>query len=380
LIRVHLRRRTVLGAFIALLLALITTSATLAATDFPSGYRAYHTYAEMVADLNAVVAAHPDIVRKFSIGRSYQGRELWAAKISDHVAIDENEPEVMFDSLVHAREHITVEMNLYLLHLFAGNYGSNRRITRLVNTREIYLIFMVNPDGGEYDISNGVLHSWRKNRQPIPNSSQIGVDINRNFGYQWGCCKGSSADPAKETYRGPNAWFTPEAVAYRDFVRSRVIGGKQQLRIIVSWHSAGKLILWPYGYTTAAVPSSMAIDDHKVLVALGRKAASLNGYTPEQSSQLYISDGTQGDWAYYEQRIFPLTFEMGPGGTDVNFYPAGSKIATLTSVNRGAVLYLLGIADCPYRAADLAATHCGAVATATTVPLMIPARLGPGRA
>ena len=197
------------GALIALFLA-TAVSPAFAATDFPAGYRAYHTYAETVADLNSVIAAHPAIVKKFSIGKSYQGRDIWAAKISDNVNVDENEPEVMFDSLTHAREHITVEMNLYLLHLLADNYGSNTRITRLVNTREIYLIFMVNPDGGEYDISGGKLHFWRKNRQPIPNTNQIGIDINRNFGYQWGCCNGSSGDPSKETYRGPSAWYAPE--------------------------------------------------------------------------------------------------------------------------------------------------------------------------
>jgi carboxypeptidase T len=375
LTRVHLVRRTVLGAFVALILAQIATSSAFAATDFPAGYRAYHTYAEMVADLNAVVAAHPAIVRRFSIGKSYQGRDIWAAKISDHVTTDENEPEVMFDSLVHAREHITVEMNLYLLHLLADNYGTNTRITRLVNTREIYLVFMVNPDGGEYDIAGGVLHSWRKNRQPIPGTTRVGIDINRNFGYQWGCCNGSSGDPSKDNYRGPSAWYATETVVYRDFVRSRVIGGKQQLRMIISWHSSGKLILWPYGYTTAAVPSTMTLDDHRVLVALGKKAASLNGYTPEQGSALYISDGSQGDWAYHEQHIFQLTFELGPGGSP-NFYPAGDRIGPLTTVNRSAVLYLLDQADCPYRAAGLAAQYCGGT---TTVGLqtLIPAHLGP---
>ena len=247
------------GALIAVVaaVALVPPSSAFAATNFPSGYRAYHTYAETVADLDAVVAAHPGIVRKFSIGRSYQGRELWAAKISDHVATDENEPEVMFDGMTHAREHITVEMNLYLLHLLADNYGSNSRITRLVNTREIFLVFMVNPDGAEYDIAGGTFHYWRKNRQPIPGSSAVGVDPNRNFGYQWGCCEGSSTDPKMDTYRGPSAWYAPEVLALRNFVRSRVVGGKQQLRIVVSWHSSGKMILWPYGYTTAAVPSTM---------------------------------------------------------------------------------------------------------------------------
>jgi hypothetical protein len=377
LIRVQHLRRAGFGALVALLLA-TAVSPAFAATDFPAGYRAYHTYAEMVADLNSVVAAHPAIVKKFSIGKSYKGRDIWAAKISDNVNTDENEPEVMLDSLTHAREHITVEMNLYLLHLLADNYGSNTRITRLVNTREIYLVFMVNPDGGEYDISGGVFHYWRKNRQPIPSSNRIGIDINRNFGYQWGCCGGSSGDPAKETYRGPSAWYAPEAVVFRDFVRSRVIGGKQQLTEIVNWHSAGKLVLWPYGYTTTAVPSSMTADDHATFVALARKAASLNGYVAEQSSTLYISDGTQDDWAYHEQHIFSLTFEMGPGGA-VNFYPAADKIARLTTVNKGAVLYLLDQADCPYRAAGLATNHCGTTTTAAPAltPVPLPARLGP---
>ena len=369
-------RRHLAGAFIAIVAAvgLLPPAAALAATDFPAGYRGYHTYAETVADLDSVVAAHPSIVRKFSIGTSYQGRQLWAAKISDNVATDENEPEVLFDGLTHGREHITVEMNLYLLHLLADKYGSNARITHLVNTREIFLIFMVNPDGGEYDISGGVLHFWRKNRQPISNSSQIGTDINRNFGYQWGCCNGSSADPTKETYRGSAAWSAPETVAYRNFVRSRVIGGKQQLRIVVSWHSSGKMILWPYGYTTTAVPSTMYAADHQAFVALGKRAAALNGYAPMQASKLYISDGTQHDWSYHEQRIFAFTFEMGPGG-DPNFYPPADRIGKLTTANRSAVLYLLEQADCPYRAAGLASTYCGSSTTA--VPVLITVRRGP---
>jgi carboxypeptidase T len=378
LIRIREVRRQLAGSFMLVLAAaLLLPSAVSAASDFPAGYRGYHTYAETVADLNSVVAAHPSIVRKFSIGRSYQGRELWAAKISDHVATDENEPEVMFDSLTHAREHITVEMNLYLLHLLANNYGTNSHITRLVNTREIFLVFMVNPDGGEYDIAGGTFHFWRKNRQPIPNSSQIGVDPNRNFGYQWGCCNGSSGDPTKDTYRGPWAWYSPEVVAYRNFVRSRVIGGTQQLRIVVSWHSSGKLVLWPYGYTSTALPSTMFAADHKTFVALGKQAAALNGYTPMQASKLYISDGTEHDWSYHEQRIFAFTFEMGPGG-EPNFYPTADKIGRLTRANRSAVLYLLDQADCPYRAAGLASTYCGGSTTA--FGSLIPARRGPALA
>jgi carboxypeptidase T len=360
-------RRLALGALVAVVAALgvLPVATTLAATnDFPSGYEAYHTYAETIAVLDSEVAAHPSIVRKFSIGTSYQGRPIWAAKISDNVGVDENEPEVVFTSLTHAREHITTEMALYILHLLVDNYGTDTHITRLVNTREIFIVFEVNPDGGEYDISNGKFHYWRKNRQPTPNSTQIGTDNNRNFGFKWGCCGGSSGDPSKETYRGPFAWSAPETVVYRNFIRSRVIGGVQQIKILVDWHSSGKLVLWPYSYTTVNVADGMTSVDHSTFVALARHSASLNGYTAQQSSDLYISDGTQGDWAYHEQHIFELTFEMGPGG-GVNFYPTPDKIAHLTSVNRSAVLYLLDLADCPYRAAGLQ-SQCGTIAT----PLM----------
>ena len=96
-----------------------------AAGDFPPKDSRYHSYTEMVADIHAVEAAHPDIVHVFSIGKSYQGRDLWAAKISDNVATDENEPEVLFDALHHAREHLTVEQALYLLHLLADDYGTD---------------------------------------------------------------------------------------------------------------------------------------------------------------------------------------------------------------------------------------------------------------
>ena len=52
-------------------------------------------------------------MKLFSIGKSYQGRTIWAAKVSDNVGVDENEPEVLFDGLHHAREHISAEMTIY---------------------------------------------------------------------------------------------------------------------------------------------------------------------------------------------------------------------------------------------------------------------------
>src|SRR5436190_2674571 len=140
--------------------------AVAAAADFPNGWEGYHTYAEMVADVNAEVAAHPAIIRKVAIGHSYQGRTIWAVKISDNVAVDENEPEVLIDGLTHSDEHMGLEMTLHIMHWLVDGYGHDSRITTLVNAREVWIVFEVNPDGAEYDISGGRFHFWRKNRQP----------------------------------------------------------------------------------------------------------------------------------------------------------------------------------------------------------------------
>ena len=157
-----------LTALLAAISAATLTAGPATAADFPPADSGYHTYAEMVADIHAVADAHPDIVDLFSIGKTYKGRDIWAAKISDNVADDEAEPEVLFDGLHHAREHTSLEMTLKILHWLADGDGVDQRITDIVTSREVWIIFSVNPDGAEFDIKNGEYHLWRKNRQPTP--------------------------------------------------------------------------------------------------------------------------------------------------------------------------------------------------------------------
>lgn len=247
--------------------------------DFPTADSRYHNYAEMTSEISGVVAAYPGLVSQRVIGTSYQGRNIVALKISDNVATDENEPEVLFTHHQHAREHLTVEMALYLLKELTSDYGTDSRVTNLVNSREIWIIPDVNPDGGEYDVATGSYRSWRKNRQPNSGSSAIGTDLNRNWAYRWGCCGGSSGSPSSDTYRGSAGESAPEVRVVANFVRGRVLGGVQQIKAGIDFHTYSELVLWPFGYTTADTTTGMTVDDRNAFATVGQKMAASNGYT-----------------------------------------------------------------------------------------------------
>ncbi|MFG2437064.1 M14 family metallopeptidase [Streptomyces sp. NPDC048508] len=327
--------------------------------DFPTADAKYHNYAEANAEIDQRLAAYPNIMSKRVIGRSYQGRDIIAVKVSDNVGTDENEPEVLLTFHQHAREHLTVEMALYLLRELGSGYGSDARVTNMVNNREIWIVPDLNPDGGEYDIATGSYRSWRKNRQPNSGSSYVGTDLNRNWNYKWGCCGGSSGSTSSETYRGASAESAPEVKVVADFVRGRVVGGKQQITAGIDFHTYSELVLWPFGYTYSDTATGMTADDQNAFRTVGRKMAASNGYTAEQSSDLYITDGSIDDYLWGTQKIFDFTFEMYPtSSSGGGFYPPDEVIERETSRNRDAVLQLLENADCMYRSIGKAAQYC----------------------
>jgi carboxypeptidase T len=321
------------------------------APNYPSYDSRYHNEWEMLVKIRDAELAYPDIVDVFGIGKSYEGRTIWAAKVSDNVTDDEGEPEVLLDSLHHAREHLTIEQILDTFGQLTSKYGSDTRITNIVNGREVWFIFALNPDGWAYDLGGSPYRGWRKNRQPNADSSTVGTDLNRNYGYRWGCCGGSSGSKGAWNYRGTAPFSAPEARVMRDFVNSRVKGGEQQITSAISFHTNGELILWPYGYTYTNVPSDMRADDHRVFVAMGRGMANRNGYTAQQSSDLYTTDGDFIDWMYGRHRIFAFTIELYPPETvakPTDHEPPDEVIATQNARNRSAMLYFLESAGCPY--------------------------------
>ncbi len=344
----------------------VANVSTLAGQAVDPGYT---DYPEMIAAVDAIVAAHPTIASKVTIGQSFLLKNMIAVKISDNVAADESEPEVLFMANIHAREHLTVEMALYLATELTSKYGTDNRITSLVDSREIWIIPMLNPDGAQYDLSGPTYKDQRKNMQPN-GTSKIGTDINRNFGYKWGCCGGSSPYKSSDTYRGTAAWSTPEATVVRDWILSRRVGGQQQIKEAIDIHTYGELVMWPFGYTFSTIVPGMTQDQYDTHKAIGTEMAQSNGYWPGQGSGLYITSGDTVDWMWGDQGIFSFTWEMYPKSFDfvTGFYPPASVAPVETARNRDAALRFLGWADCPYRAIGKENTHCPAANDFTLAP------------
>ncbi|WP_306999195.1 M14 family metallopeptidase [Amycolatopsis thermophila] len=332
------------------MLALVTGAALLtaaaparaAAADFPAGDEGYHTYAEVTAELQKAAANHPDLVALSSVGKSFEGRDLNVLKISDDVAADEGEPEVLFTCNQHAREHLTTEMCLHIVQRFTDGYATDPNVRAMVDGHVIWVIPNVNPDGSEYDISGTDYKYWRKNRKPVAGGDEIGADLNRNWGYKWGCCDGSSSRPASETYHGPAAFSEPETQAVSRFVDSRVVGGTQRIKAHIDFHTYSELVLWPFGHTKDDTGEGMTAEENARFRDVGQRMAGTNGYQAKQSSDLYVTDGDINDWMWGTHKILSYTFEMYPTGPFPGFYPPDEDIARETTRNDRAVDILVG--------------------------------------
>ncbi len=283
----------------------------------------YFTFAEVEALLDGFAASHPAICSaKFSIGQSIEGRDLWAVKVSDSHALDEAEPEVRFDSLHHAREPVGIHATLFFLDWLLTNYGSDPLATHLVDEREIWFIPVVNPDGYEYNRANSPNGGgmWRKNRRDNGNGT-FGVDLNRNYSYQWGYDNsGSSGSSGSETYRGPSPASEPETQAMEAFIASRAF------QTSISTHTYSDLWLFPWGYDCFDPPQRSAFD------AIAERYTEKNGYVHGTICQeLYAANGNTVDYDHGVHGTFSGTVEIGGSGD--GFWPAADRIVPLIEEN-----------------------------------------------
>lgn len=306
----------------------------------------FKTLTEAIAYMDSLHTLYPSITTaRDSIGYSYQGRPLWAMKISDNPETDEDEPEMFVNGLIHAREPMGQEATLRFMNYLCQNYGVDSLVTSLVDNREFYFIPVVNPDGYEYNrqTNPGGGGMWRKNRHGQ------GVDLNRNWGYMWGYDDiGSSPYPGDETYRGAGPFSEPETESMRRYINSR------NFTVSMNFHTYAGLMLYPWGYADIYAP------DEPLFLIIGDTCTAQSGYGYGTAWEtLYNTNGESNDWQYGEQiekpKIFSFTIEIGENFD--GFWPDPSRIPTLWEHVRPALLYLASIADNPYAIDAPSAPH-----------------------
>ena len=305
-------------------------------TDFKFGSMGgYYTFDEIIAELDSMHAKYPHIISaRDSIGHSIEDRALWAVKISDNPDIEEDEPQVCFDALIHAREGASNSTVMYFMNYLLENYGKDSVVTYLVDNREIYFLPCLNPDGYEYnrltDPNGGGM--WRKNRRDNGNGS-YGVDLNRNYSIGWAWDdEGSSADGYSEVYRGTSAISEPESYYFAEFIKSKSIITH------INYHTYSNIILYPWGYIPDPAP------DAEIFFQYAQDMSQYNGYTYGGGDAIgYYSNGTQTDWMYGDQtdsknKIFSFVVEVGTSSD--GFWADENRIIPLAEANVGANLYL----------------------------------------
>lgn len=324
------------------------------------GYPCYGTVEETFTRAQAIVTAHPALAAWVDVGDSWEkvapggasGYDMMVLRLTNS-AVAGAKPKLLASGAIHAREYTTAETLTRFAETMASGYGTDPDATWILDHHELHLLLQTNPDGRK-QAEGGA--SWRKNTNGNycgPTSSNRGVDLNRNFPFQWACCGGSSTYACDSTYHGPSAGSDPETQALRDYGRSIFpnywTGGTppnsgtvpaDAAGLYIDVHSSGQLVLWPWGYDdpTPVAPNATALQ------TLGRKFSYLNGHYPEQSNQLYPADGATDDFFYGDRGVAAFTFELG-----TSFFQSCSSFeSSVLPGNVQALKYAARVARAPY--------------------------------
>lgn len=253
----------------------------------------YFSPSEIESAVKKYHADYPEITKLVSIGKSVEGRDIWALKISDYPNMRElDEPTTLFNSMHHAREVMTPEISMDIIDYLLKNYGNDSQATNWVNTFEIWVVPMLNVDGNNkvWEGSN----MWRKNTR-----GGYGVDLNRNYPFNWDSCNGSSSSKRSDTYRGPEPASEPETKALMGLVE------KIKPVFDISYHSYSRLVLYPFGCRGEHTGTA------SVVTKVGKELGELLNYkagTPWEL--LYSADGGDIDWMYGEHQVIPFVIEL----------------------------------------------------------------------
>jgi len=278
--------------------------------DIPGRERSYHAYPALTSLLQEYADNYPDLCRLYSIGQSVQGRELWVMKISDNPDLNEDEPEVKYVSTMHGNEPLGTEMLLFLLEDLLTDYGTDPRITSMVDNMEIHLLPLMNPDGN--------IAGTRTNAN--------GVDLNRNF-----------PDP----YTSPNntgVGRQPETAAVMAWTQSK------DFDLSANFHTGALLINYPFDNNPGGNSVYTASPDDDLFIQMSttysiNNPPMYNGDFPNgisNGADWYAMSGGMQDWNYRYEGGMEVTVELSD-----TYWPDPVTLPTYWSNNRESLLSYL---------------------------------------
>lgn len=284
----------------------------------------YLTLEEMKMELMKMHNMFPDLItaaESISSFRTSENRPILWTRISGNKSGDKK--NVLYTALHHAREPLSMQQLIFFMWYLLENYEADPMVKSILDHTNLIFVPCVNPDGYAYNaqISPDGGGMWRKNRSPFGND-RYGVDLNRNYGYEWGHNNsGSSDDPEMDTYRGPEAFSEPETQAIKWLCENNDIFSA------LNYHSFGDYLIYPWGYT--ADPTGENVEFKSLARSLTFEKRILYGTSRE--TVLYNTNGDSDDWMYGEssskKRIFSMTPEVGP--TEYGFWPPENQIELL---------------------------------------------------
>ena len=284
-----------------------------------SWFTTFRTLTEINARLDQLAAASAGLASTFIVGNSLEGRPVRGIRFSGPDLPGNpraSRPAALFAGGIHAREWVSPMTTMYIADRMLESYATDPKVFDIMNTTEIIVIPVQNVDGYEFTWANTANRLWRKNRRLNADGS-YGVDLNRNFGYQWGGL-GASTAPNNDTYRGTSAFSEPETQIFRDFVIAN-----PSIKSHIDFHSYSQLILTPWGWTDA-LPAEADIF-RTITASMESRIESVNGLNYVSGptyTTIYPASGGAHDWTYGDRNILGMTVELRDQGQTGFVLPA----------------------------------------------------------
>jgi len=283
----------------------------------------YLTLNEIYTEINEMNQLYPDLISDtipISSTTTTNGNKIYYVRLESTAQISIQKPQVLLTALTHAREPAGMQQLIYFMWYLLENYDTNPEVKYLVDHLDLYFIPCVNPDGYLFNQTQNPNGGgmWRKNRRNNGNNS-VGVDLNRNYGYQWGYDNiGSSNVGDDETFRGATPFSEVETQ------QIKLLCETNQFSLAINNHCYGNMLIYPWGYLPSINPDSSRYRQYAQL--LTAENHFIYGTCYEVLN--YTANGGSSDWFYGEQTTKNRIIEFSPEAGDSwnGFWPAMDQI------------------------------------------------------